>query len=97
LATFRNGRPIDRPTIDTQGTERERFSNLNLIKSAMFLNNIYLSYDVAFRFLKEHNQHTRNVHTRSHLNKFIKIQPSQVFYGNFKELVGPHRSFRMQQ
>ena len=78
-------------------TALERFSNLDLDKTAAILNDAYLFYDIAFRFLKEHNQHTRNVHTRSHLNKFIKIQPSQVFYGNFKELVGPHRSFRMQQ
>jgi hypothetical protein len=41
-------------------TALERFSNLDLDKTAAILNDAYLFYDIAFRFLKEHNQRTRN-------------------------------------
>lgn len=67
-------------------TALERFSSLDLIKTATILNDVYLSYDMAFSFLKEHDQRTGSDHARAYLQKFVEVQPSHIYYGNFKEL-----------
>jgi FkbM family methyltransferase len=66
-------------------TALKRFSDLDLIKTATILNDVYLSYDMAFSFLKEHDRRAGTDHAIKYLQKFVETKPSHIYYGNFKE------------
>lgn len=65
-------------------TRLDRYGDLDLMKAATILNDVYLSYDLAFVLLRELDQRTGSEHARAFLAKFIEVQPSHIFYANFK-------------
>jgi FkbM family methyltransferase len=66
-------------------TALEKFSDLDLIKAATILNDVYLSYDLALFFLMRHDERTGSGHANAYLRKYIEVQPTHLYYGNFKE------------
>ncbi len=65
-------------------TALERFSDLDLIKAATILNDVYLSYDLALFFLMRHDERRGTAHAAAYLRKYIEVKPSHIYYGNFK-------------
>lgn len=67
-------------------TALDKFSDLDLIKAATILNDVYLSYDLALFFLMRHDERKGSGHAAAYLRKFIEVQPTHLYYGNFKEM-----------
>lgn len=65
-------------------TALEKFSDLDLIKSATILNDVYLSYDLALFFLMRHDERTGSGYAAAYLRKYIETKPTHIYYGNFK-------------
>lgn len=65
-------------------TALEKFSDLDLIKAATILNDVYLSYDLALFLLMRHDERTGTNHAAAYLRKYVEVQPSHLYYGNFK-------------
>ncbi len=65
-------------------TALDRFSDLDLIKAATILNDVYLSYDLALFFLMRHDERRGTNHAAGYLRKYIEVKPTHIYYGNFK-------------
>ena len=65
-------------------TALEKFSDLDLIKAATILNDVYLSHDLALFFLMRHDERKGTNHAAAYLRKYIEVQPTHIHYGNFK-------------
>lgn len=65
-------------------TALERYSDLDLLKAATILNDVYLSYDLALFFLMRHDERRGTGHAPAYLRKYIEVQPTHLYYGNFK-------------
>ena len=62
----------------------DRFSDVDLLKSAMVLNDVYLSYDIAFLLLREHDRRNGGELAKAYISKFNEVRPTHRLYGNFK-------------
>jgi FkbM family methyltransferase len=65
-------------------TKLARFSDEALLKAATILNDVYLSYDLAFVLLRELDRRTGSTHARAYVEKFVAEKVSFIHYANFK-------------
>jgi len=65
-------------------TALDKFSDLDLIKAATILNDVYMSHDLALFFLMPHDERRGGTHAAAYLRKYIEVQPTHIYYGNFK-------------
>jgi len=65
-------------------TALDKFSDLDLIKAATILNDVYMSHDLALFFLMRHDERRGGTHAAAYLRKYIEVQPTHIYYGNFK-------------
>ena len=65
-------------------TALDKYSDQDLIKAATILNDVYLSHDLALFFLMRHDERRGTNHAAAYLRKYIEVQPTHIYYGNFK-------------
>ena len=65
-------------------TALDKYGDLDLIKAATILNDVYLSYDLALFFLMRHDERRGTSHAAAYLRKYIEVQPTHIYDGNFK-------------
>jgi FkbM family methyltransferase len=65
-------------------TALEKFSDLDLIKAATIMNDVYLSYDLTLFFLMRHDERTGGNRASAYLRKYVEVKPTHIYYGNFK-------------
>jgi hypothetical protein len=65
-------------------TALEKYSDVDLIKAATIMNDVYLSYDLALFFLMRHDERRGSNHAAAYLRKYIEVKPTHLYYGNVK-------------